>query len=112
MNLPTIEQRCFALKHGGKYDAIRCYAPYILKLSNETYILYYTGTAKCSHGHTHYRLLAATSKDGITFEKIDSPIHDLHSGSIKSYSPTVVEDSDGTFRLYSLRLLSHFHYGC
>jgi len=86
------------IESGGLFDKTRCYAPSVLKRGDE-YLMYYTGSNDNPSSRSGYRLLLARSKDGINFEKTNTPVLDMFPAA-KCYSAEAYIQDCGCIGLY------------
>ena len=87
------------LTYGGKYDKTKVVSPHVIKLHKNYYLMYYVGTSCLPHERKGYKILAAVSKDGLNFVKLDKPILSRQQKDHKYYSPHIVK-LDNRFLLY------------
>lgn len=85
----------------GEYAGWGVSSPEVVMLPNGTYRMYYTGH-QTLNVYNNYRILSATSSDGINWVQ-DPGIRINNNGSYDNryaYAPDIIELPDGTYRMY------------
>ncbi len=87
----------YRLTTGGTYDSGQVHNPEVIKLDDGTYRMYYFGSES---GSSAYRILSATSSDGLTWTKESGVRIERDSTSDQVCYPDVIRLSDGSYRMY------------
>ncbi len=85
----------------GEYAGWGVSSPEVVRLPDGTYRMYYTGH-QTQNVYDNYRILSATSSDGINWtQELGIRINnDGINDSRYAYSPDIIELPDGTYRMY------------
>ena len=90
------------VKYGGTFDATKVVAPFIFRINKNLFRLFYIGTGCKPEERKGYRILSATSKDGINFKKQEKVVILAEKADTKQYSPCLIRFNSRYFLYYAL----------